>query len=110
MASPEMREPTYLILTALGAGPTHGYALLQAVAELSGGRVQLKAGTLYAALDRLTSEGLITESGTQTVQGRVRRYYDLTPDGTQQLATVTRQLQANTAAATRVLQARGVTA
>ena len=110
MSSGEVREPTFLILTALGGGPAHGYAVIQAVEALSKGRVRLKAGTLYAALDRLTEEGLICEVGQEVVDGRPRRYYDLTGAGTQRLAEVTRQLKVSTAAATRVLRARGVVA
>jgi len=45
-----LREPTFLILTALARTPQHGYGILQDVAGISGGRVHLKAGTLYAAL------------------------------------------------------------
>ena len=48
-----MQEPTFLILTALAAQPLHGYGVIQAVRELSGGDVVLRAGTLYGALDRL---------------------------------------------------------
>jgi PadR family transcriptional regulator, regulatory protein PadR len=52
-----MREPTYFVLASLLDGPLHGYAIIQRTGELSGGRVRLAAGTLYAALDRLTAEG-----------------------------------------------------
>ena len=41
------------MLTALAAGPLHGYGIIQEVASLSGDRVKLRAGTLYGALDRL---------------------------------------------------------
>lgn len=76
-----MREPTYFMLTALLAGPLHGYGIITAVKQLSGGRVALAAGTLYAALDRLTAEGLVEAVREETVNGRARRYYGLTPDG-----------------------------
>jgi len=55
-----MREPTYFVLASLLQGPLHGYAIVKRAAELSGGRVQLSAGTLYTALDRLTAEGYVT--------------------------------------------------
>ena len=51
-----MQEPTFLILTALAAGAQHGYGIMTDVARISDGRVRLRAGTLYAALDRLTKE------------------------------------------------------
>jgi DNA-binding PadR family transcriptional regulator len=76
-----MREPTYLILVALDAGERHGYGITQDVGELSQGRVRLGAGTLYGALDRLVGEGLVVPSRSETVDGRLRRYYRLTEEG-----------------------------
>ncbi len=76
-----MREPTYFILAALLDGPRHGYGIAQTARELSDGRVRLTAGTLYGALDRLSSQGLVAVDREETVQGRPRRYYRLTDDG-----------------------------
>ena len=76
-----MREPTYLVLTSLLDGPLHGYAIIKRVEELSDGRVRLAAGTLYAALDRLDDEGLVSMQSEETVNGRARRYYALTDQG-----------------------------
>jgi len=81
-----MREPTFLILTALASAPQHGYGIMQDVAAISEGRVQLKAGTLYAALDRLTADALIEVDREEVVQGRLRRYYRLTGAGAARLA------------------------
>jgi Transcriptional regulator PadR-like family len=53
----QMREPAYLVLASLPAGPRHGYAIIQRAEHLSGGRVRLATGTLYTALDRLTAGG-----------------------------------------------------
>jgi DNA-binding PadR family transcriptional regulator len=78
----EMREPTFLILSALADGPKHGYAIIQDAAAQSDGRVRLQAGTLYAALDRLAGEGLVTTTGEEVVDGRRRRYVGLTDEGT----------------------------
>jgi DNA-binding PadR family transcriptional regulator len=80
-----MREPTFLILTALAGSPLHGYGVMRQVAELSAGRVELSAGTLYAALDRLTADGLVEVDREETVGGRQRRYYRLTPRGGSEL-------------------------
>lgn len=76
-----MREPTYFILAALQAGPLHGYAIINRAGELSGGRVRLATGTLYAALDRLTGERLVRVADEEVVNGRARRYYELTDEG-----------------------------
>jgi DNA-binding PadR family transcriptional regulator len=69
-----MQEPTFLILTALAAQPLHGYGVIQAVRQLSGGDVVLRAGTLYGALDRLTEQGLVAVDREEAVDGRLRRH------------------------------------
>jgi PadR family transcriptional regulator, regulatory protein PadR len=107
MSAEEMREPTFLLLSALAAGRQHGYSLLQAVTTLSRGRVRLRPGSLYGALDRLAREGLVEEVGTEVVGGRHRRYYDLTEAGVQSLTIHAQRLQDNAAIATDALRRRG---
>jgi DNA-binding PadR family transcriptional regulator len=82
----EMREPTFLVLATLAEGKKHGYAIIQGVASLSVGEVEIKAGTLYAMLDRLAFDGVIESAGEEIVDGRLRRYYELSPQGTTLLA------------------------
>jgi DNA-binding PadR family transcriptional regulator len=62
------------------------------VRELSAGRVSLGAGTLYGALDRFADEGLVTAVKDEVVDGRHRRYYQLTDHGRQVLAEETDRL------------------
>lgn len=77
-----MQEPTFLILTALAGPPLHGYGIMQAIESLTSGAVQVRPGTLYAALDRLTAEGLVTVAREeQSGGGQVRRFYALTDGG-----------------------------
>ena len=76
-----MRESPYFVLVSLLGGPLHGYAIIQRAGELSGGRVRLATGTLYAALDHLTAEGHVELVREEIVSGRVRRSYGLTPGG-----------------------------
>ena len=106
--SEALREPTYLLLAALAGGRQHGYGLVQEVEELSGGRVRLRAGTLYGALERLVGEGLVTPDGEEVVQGRLRRYYVLSSTGTQVLTQQTAQRQATVKVVVRRLRAVGV--
>lgn len=82
----ELREPTFFVLTALAAGPRHGYGVIQEVERLSEGRIRLRAGTLYAAFDRLCDQGLIHMEREEVVEGRLRRYYRLTKAGNVTLA------------------------
>ncbi|MFF5212042.1 PadR family transcriptional regulator [Streptosporangium sp. NPDC000396] len=106
MSERSMQEPTFLILTALAEGPQHGYGVIADVQEISGGRVRLRAGTLYAALDRLQSEGLIAADREEIVDGRVRRYYRLTEEGGTRLAAEAERLRRNAEAASTRLRAR----
>ncbi|MEU4214879.1 PadR family transcriptional regulator [Actinoplanes sp. NPDC026623] len=100
-----MREATYFILAALQGGALHGYAIIKQAEALSQGRVRLATGTLYTALDRLTGEELVRVVNEEVVNGRARRYYDLTPDGRAALQTEATQL----AAAARVVTDRMTT-
>ena len=107
-----LREPTFLILAALAPQPLHGYAIIGEVADLSGGRLTLRPGTLYGALDRLAEEGLLESDREEVVDGRLRRYYRLTDDGAAVLEREAARLQHNAEAARRRLsrrQAIGVT-
>ena len=98
-----MQEATFLILTALADGAQHGYGIINEVRDISGGRVKLRAGTLYTALDRLRADQLITVDREEIVDGRLRRYYKLTPQGTRVLSAEASRLHANaTAALTRL--------
>ena len=90
-----MQEATFLILTALAAGSQHGYGIITDVAGISAGRVRLRAGTLYTALDRLREDGLIEVDREEVVDNRLRRYYRLTPTGSGRLADEAARLQAN---------------
>lgn len=99
-----MQEATYLILTALAAGSQHGYGIIADVTEISGGRVLLRAGTLYAALDRLKTDGLVAVDREEIVDNRLRRYYRLTPRGEERLAAEAARLHANATAAMRRLR------
>jgi DNA-binding PadR family transcriptional regulator len=107
MNEASLREPTFLILTALAAGAQHGYGIMTDIAEISGGRVRLRAGSLYAALNRLVVDGLIDFDREEVVNARLRRYYRLTPPGAQRLAAEVDRLSQNTAVAAQRLRLLG---
>ncbi|MFI5909279.1 PadR family transcriptional regulator [Dactylosporangium sp. NPDC051541] len=98
-----LREPTFLVLTALAAAPQHGYSILDDVRRISEGRVRLQAGTLYGILDRLRADGLIEVDREEVVASRLRRYYRLTGIGRDLLSAETERLRRNAAAADRRL-------
>jgi DNA-binding PadR family transcriptional regulator len=105
-----MQEATFLILTALAAGSQHGYGIILDVVEMSEGRVRLRPGTLYTALDRLRVDNLIEIDREEIVDSRLRRYYRLTSLGEERLAVEAARLQANAAAAMSRLRPVGGTA
>ena len=107
MTQRAMQEATFLILTALAAGSQHGYGIITDVTQISGGRVRLRAGTLYTALDRLREDGLIGVDREEIVDNRLRRYYRLTPKGAQRLTAEAARLQDNAAAALSRLDPAG---
>lgn len=89
-----MQEPTLLLLTALADAPRHGYALIQEISAISDGRVKMRTGTLYGALDRLLGQGLIEVAAEEVVDGRARRTYALTDAGRDALAAEAERLRA----------------
>ena len=104
-----MQEATFLILTALAAGSQHGYGIITDVREISDGRVELRAGTLYTALDRLRADKLIEVDREEIVDSRLRRYYRLTSTGEGVLAAEASRMHANAdAAISRLNPALGV--
>ncbi|MEV4758055.1 helix-turn-helix transcriptional regulator [Micromonospora sp. NPDC049559] len=69
-----------LLLAVLEGGPLHGYAIIEALRDRSGGTLNLPTGTIYPALRRLERAGYV-ESSWSTVNGRERRTYHLTGAG-----------------------------
>ncbi|MEO6194775.1 MAG: PadR family transcriptional regulator [Thermoanaerobaculia bacterium] len=73
---------TFHILVALSDADRHGYAIMQEVAQRTGGRTKLNPGTLYTTIQRLLEKGLIVElSERQDEDDERRRYYRLTSSG-----------------------------
>ena len=78
-----MTETTFFILLSLAPGPSHGYAIMKEVQQLSHARVVLSTGTLYGALKRLLELGWIerTDDLAAGENGRERKSYCLTQLG-----------------------------
>ena len=80
-----LKHATYQVLLALDDGESlHGYAIMQAVATMTGGREAILPGTLYAALARMADDGLVEESEPRSDDpsgGPPRRYYRRTKFG-----------------------------
>jgi len=84
MKEPGLPSVTFHILMALAAGDRHGYAIIQDVAERTGGSIRLGAGTLYRSLQRMLEQGLIVETEDRPapeMDDERRRYYRITRQG-----------------------------
>ena len=71
-----LTEQMYYVLLAL-TEERHGYGIMQVTAQLTNGRVNIGAGTLYALLARFEKEGLIRAAREK----EKRKYYLLTDEG-----------------------------
>jgi len=69
-----------LVLTALKAGPAHGYSIIRAIRDRSGGEFELLEGSLYPVLHRLERDRLVASSWSN-VAGRKRRVYKVSRKG-----------------------------
>ncbi|MFI1615592.1 PadR family transcriptional regulator [Streptomyces lydicus] len=106
MSDRPLQEPTLLLLTALADEPRHGYGLIQEIDAISQGRVRMRTGTLYGALDRLLQQGLIRVEREEVVDGRARKVYALAEAGRGVLVAETERLRAVVVEAERRLAAR----
>jgi len=74
-----------LILRTLQWGPQHGYAIGQTIRAQSSDVLQVEAGSLYPALQRLARKGWVTSKWGQTEANQRAKFYRLTPEGKKQL-------------------------
>lgn len=91
-----LTEAVYYILLSLFK-PMHGYGIMQNITELSEGRVNLAAGTLYGAINTLLEKGFIkalesemnsrkkeyqiTEIGKVAIRNEIERLHELIRNG-----------------------------
>ena len=85
---------TPLVLAILAGGDSYGYAILQRVRELSGGRMQWTDGMLYPILHRLERLGHVEARWKVVESGRRRKYYRITSGGRARLVEERRQWKA----------------
>ena len=80
---PPLKPVVFHILLALANRELHGYGVIQAVREQSGGRIKLETGPFYRHLRKLISDGLVVESDDRPDDDDPRRgsYYRMTKRG-----------------------------
>ena len=84
------------VLVALAENDRHGYAVIKAVADRTGGTVELSTGTLYSMVKRLLADGLVVESLPRPAAAdddERRKYYRLTEFGHRVLGAETTRLE-----------------
>lgn len=74
-----LTESVFYILLAT-RNPNHGYGIIQEVKELTGGRINMGAGTLYGAIQTLETKGWIQVFSEET-ESRKKKEYVLTEEG-----------------------------
>ena len=89
-------------LLALADQDRHGYAIIKEILRESGGRLRPGTGSLYTAIQRMSSQGLIEESSERPEEeqdDQRRRYYRLTGLGRSVAAAEVKRLDALVSAA-----------
>lgn len=76
---------TSIVLAILVEGDSYGYAILQRVAEVSGGRLEWTDGMLYPVLHRLERLKLVKSRWESAGAARKRKYYQITAKGIEEL-------------------------
>ncbi len=75
-----------MVLQTLAAlGPQHGYAIAQTIRAQSSDVLQVEAGSLYPALQRLAKKAWVTSKWGQTEANQRAKFYRITPEGKRQL-------------------------
>ena len=99
-----------MILTALANGSQHGYGIISDVQEISDGRVKLRPGTFYTALDRLRADELIEVDREEIVDGPATPVLPAHASGAKRLGVEASRLQAHATAALTRLKLAGARA
>ncbi len=76
-----------LLLSLMEEHPMYGYQIIKELEKRSQGYFRFKEGTLYPALHRLETAGLVNGKWELLPNGRQRRYYYITDKGRRSLAT-----------------------
>ena len=97
-----LRPVEFEVLLALTGGDTHGYGIIKESEDRTGANGRLETGTLYRALRRLTSAGLVEPTEKRPapeLDDERRTYYAITPFGRTVATAEARRLEAQVEAA-----------
>lgn len=74
-----------LLLTALSAGPRHGYDIVEWIRRETDGTLRIDDGALYTSLHRMEKRGWLGHEWRVSPKGRRAKYYHLTREGRNRL-------------------------
>jgi len=95
-----------LILRTLASGPLHGYGIAQAIRRTTSDAIQVEAGSLYPALQRLELQGLLAAKWAASERNHRLRLYRLTPAGRKRLQAEVSHWQDFVRAVALILQSK----
>ena len=93
-----------LVLQTLARGTQHGYGITCHILAASGHQLRVEEGSLYPALRRMESAGLIKAEWRWSENNRRARYYQLTKKGAKRFAQEMQTWEAHTAAVKTFLE------
>lgn len=96
-----------MVLKTLSLEPMHGWGIIQRIQQTSRDVFQINQGSLYPALQRMVSRGVVKAEWKTTENNRRARYYSLTAEGRRELARELAQWQRASTAVNWVLSAAG---
>lgn len=74
-----------ILLSILETRPSYAYEISKTITDRSRGEYVIKQTTLYTAVKRLQSQGLLDSYEDTSPSGKPRTYYELSADGHEQL-------------------------
>ncbi len=80
-------ELRLVLLKLIADQPRHGYELIRAIEELTGGVYVPSPGVVYPTLTMLHEMAQIEEAATSALGGGARKAFAITPEGSEHLAS-----------------------
>jgi PadR family transcriptional regulator, regulatory protein PadR len=93
-----------LILARLSQGPMHGFGIAEHIQRVTEDILRVEEGSLYPALHRLETKGMITSEWGSSANNRQAKFYKLTPRGKKQAGVEVTKWQRLVAAISRVIE------
>ena len=96
-----------MVLKTLSLEPMHGWGIIQRIQQSSRDVFQINQGSLYPALQRMVSRGVVRAEWRVTENNRRARYYQLTAEGRRELSSELAQWKRASSAVNWVLGFHG---